>query len=134
MFGVVDNTPTTKFTSRACAVHCNSPVVVDKAVVVVLKFPNVCRRRTCNLEKTSLINCTGHPIMHITPTQIRGCVLVPRTQLYVPRPVGMGVRWVRSQPPSHKHQRSTVLLINDIKQSEVGVLFYSIPFVVRSQA
>ena len=41
MFGVVDDTTTTKFTSRACAVHCNSlPVVVDKAVVVVLKFPN----------------------------------------------------------------------------------------------
>ena len=30
--------------------------------------------RARNLEKTSLINCTGHP------TQIRGCVLVPRTQ------------------------------------------------------
>ena len=29
---------------------------------------NVCRRRrTCNLEKTSLINCTGHPITHRTP-------------------------------------------------------------------
>ena len=40
MFGVVDDTTTTKFTSRACAVHCNSlPVVVDKAVVVVVKFP-----------------------------------------------------------------------------------------------
>ena len=29
----------------------------------------------CNLEKTSLINCTEHPIMHRTG----GCVLVPRT-------------------------------------------------------
>ena len=39
MFGIVDDTTTTKFTSRACVVHCNSlPVVVDKAVVVVLKF------------------------------------------------------------------------------------------------
>ena len=29
---------------------------------------NVCRRRRiCNLQKTSLINCTGHPIMHRTP-------------------------------------------------------------------
>ena len=29
---------------------------------------NVCRRRrTCNLEKTSFINCTRHPIMHRTP-------------------------------------------------------------------
>ena len=32
---------------------------------------NVCRRRrrrrTCNREKTSLIICTGHPIMHRTP-------------------------------------------------------------------
>ena len=28
---------------------------------------NVCRRRKCNLKKTSLINCTGHPIMHKTP-------------------------------------------------------------------
>ena len=30
---------------------------------------NVCRRRRkCNLKKTSLINCTGHPIMHRTPS------------------------------------------------------------------
>ena len=43
LFGVVDDTTTTKFTGRACAVHCNSlPVVVDKVVVVVLKFPKVC--------------------------------------------------------------------------------------------
>ena len=30
---------------------------------------NVCRRRrrTRNLKKTALINCTGHPIMHRTP-------------------------------------------------------------------
>ena len=34
---------------------------------------NVCRHK-CNLEKTSLINCTGHP------TEMRGCVLVPRKQ------------------------------------------------------
>ena len=41
MFGVVDETTTTKFASRACAVHCISlPVVVDKVVVVVLKFPD----------------------------------------------------------------------------------------------
>ena len=42
---------------------------------------NVCRRRRCNLKKTS--NCTGHPVMHSKQqtTQIRGCVLVPRTQL-----------------------------------------------------
>ena len=40
LFGVVDDTTTTKFTSRACTVQCNSlPVVVDQAVVVVLKFP-----------------------------------------------------------------------------------------------
>ena len=40
LFGVVDDTTTTKFTGRACAVQCNSlPVVVDQAVVVVLKFP-----------------------------------------------------------------------------------------------
>ena len=44
LFGVVDDTTTTKFTSRACAVHCNSlPVFVDKVVVVVLKFPIVCK-------------------------------------------------------------------------------------------
>ena len=31
LFDVVDDTTTAKFTSRACAVHCNSlPVVVDK--------------------------------------------------------------------------------------------------------
>ena len=41
LFGVVDDTTTTKFTGRACAVHCNSlPVVVDKVIIVVLKFPN----------------------------------------------------------------------------------------------
>ena len=41
VFGVVDETTTTKFASRACAVHCISlPVVVDKVVVVVLKFHN----------------------------------------------------------------------------------------------
>ena len=28
---------------------------------------NVCGRRKCNLKKTSLINCTGYPIMHRTP-------------------------------------------------------------------
>ena len=40
VFGVVDDTTTTKFVNRACAVHGISlPVVVDKAVVVVLKFP-----------------------------------------------------------------------------------------------
>ena len=33
---------TTKFVNRACAVHGISlPVVVDKVVVVVLKFPNI---------------------------------------------------------------------------------------------
>ena len=42
MFGVVDEITTTKFTGRACAVFRDSlPVVVDKVVVVVLKFPNV---------------------------------------------------------------------------------------------
>ena len=51
MFGVVDDTTTTKFTSRACAVHCNSlPIVVDKAVVVVLKFPN----RAWTVEKSAV--------------------------------------------------------------------------------
>jgi len=42
LFGVVDNSMTTKFTGRACAVHCDSLlVVVDQAVVVILKFPHV---------------------------------------------------------------------------------------------
>ena len=41
LFGVVDDTTTTKFGGRACALHCNSLlVVVVKVVVVVLKFPN----------------------------------------------------------------------------------------------
>ena len=45
VFGVVDETTTMKFASRACAVHCISlPVVVDKVVVVVLKFPNDVKR------------------------------------------------------------------------------------------
>ena len=40
MFGVIDDTTTTKFVNRACAVHGISlPVVVDKVIVVVLKFP-----------------------------------------------------------------------------------------------
>ena len=40
VFGVVDDTTTTKFANRPCAVHGISlPVVVDKVVVVVLKFP-----------------------------------------------------------------------------------------------
>ena len=42
VFGVVDDTTTTKFANRACAVHGISlPVVVDKVVVVVLKFPSI---------------------------------------------------------------------------------------------
>ena len=50
MFGVVDDTTTTKFTNRACAVHCNSlPVVVDKAVVMVLEFPNVYKLTTISV-------------------------------------------------------------------------------------
>ena len=45
VFGVVDDTTTTKFVNRACAVHGISlPVVVDKVVVVVLKFPNICHK------------------------------------------------------------------------------------------
>ena len=45
VFGVVDDTTTTKFVNRACAVHgILLPVVVDKVVVVVLKFPNVVGR------------------------------------------------------------------------------------------
>ena len=44
VFGVVDDTTTTKFVNRACAVHGISlPVVVDKVVVVILKFPIVFR-------------------------------------------------------------------------------------------
>ena len=40
MFGVVDDTTTTKFANRPCAVHGISlPVVVDKFVAVVLKVP-----------------------------------------------------------------------------------------------
>ena len=41
VFGVVNDTTTTKFANHACAVHGISlPVVIDKVVVVVLKFPN----------------------------------------------------------------------------------------------
>ena len=50
MFGVVDETTTTKFASRACAVHCISLVVVDKVVVVVLKFPTVCSSTTAAIN------------------------------------------------------------------------------------
>ena len=51
MFGVVDDPTTTKFVNRACAVHGISlPVVVDKVVVVVLKFPNSSGCETSLLE------------------------------------------------------------------------------------
>ena len=40
------------------------------------------RRRRCNLEKASLIDCTGHPIMHRTPNTDKGCVRGTRTQIY----------------------------------------------------
>ena len=33
LFGVVDDTTTTKFTGRACAVHCNSLLVVKEALM-----------------------------------------------------------------------------------------------------
>ena len=55
------------------------------------------------------------------------------------RPVGrgVGVQRVRSHhaPPSptHRRQRSTFLLISDLKQSEVGVLFYSNLLIVYSK-
>ena len=54
MFGVVDDSTTTKFANRACAVHGISlPVVVDKVVVVVLKFPNVsCKPFVSFVEET----------------------------------------------------------------------------------
>ena len=55
VFGVVDDTTTTKFANHACAVHGISlPVVVDKVVVVVLKFPNVMIRTTKTVESVQL--------------------------------------------------------------------------------
>ena len=61
LFGVVDDTTTTKFTGRACAVQCNSlPVVVDQAVVVVLKFPIVSKGVTsqvCLLQRDPTVIC-----------------------------------------------------------------------------
>ena len=58
MFGVVDEITTTKFASRVCAVHCISlPVIVDKIVVVVLKFPsNQCR---------TPLKCAGNWLLEI---------------------------------------------------------------------
>ena len=57
---------------------------------------NVCRRRRqMQSRKTSLINCTGDPIMQ--PTQIRGCVLVPRTQLF-------------SKPRSNMHCKNSCIV------------------------
>ena len=43
-----------------------------------------------------------------------------------------GVRPVRSPPPPppYRRQRSTFLLISDLKQSELGVLFYSYSLIV----
>ena len=58
VFGVVDDTTTTKFANRACAVHGISlPVVVDKVVVVVLKFPNYVKNTMRN-TKTSTFTIT----------------------------------------------------------------------------
>ena len=53
MFGVVDETTTTKFASHACAVHCISlPVVVDKVVVLVLSS---LRCKSVNTQLTVLL-------------------------------------------------------------------------------
>ena len=48
---------------------------------------NVCRRK-CNLGKASLINCTGHPIMHRTPninqglrSRISNAIIIPSIAL-----------------------------------------------------
>ena len=55
VFSVVDDTTTTKFANHACAMHGISlPVVVDKVVVVVLKFPNVMIRTTKTVESVQL--------------------------------------------------------------------------------
>ena len=56
------------------------PVKVRQNVSNRLKVRQMCVDDKCNLEKTSLINCTGHPIITEHPKQIRGCVLVPQTQ------------------------------------------------------
>ena len=46
-------------------------------------------------------------------------------QRYSIRPVGSGVATAAlTPPPHHRQQRSTFSLISDLKQSEVGVLFY----------
>ena len=73
MFGVVDDTTKTKFTNRACAVHCNSlPVVVDKAVVVVVKFPNESlmtlkcgEDKNMVLDPQASVSTTHHNARHI---------------------------------------------------------------------
>ena len=71
VFGVVDDTTTTKFVNRACAVHGISlPVVVDKVVVVVLKFPN----SSSETSKKCSIDCTA--IFLSQPKQLN---LVPRS-------------------------------------------------------
>ena len=46
-------------------------------------------------------------------------------QRYSIRPVGSGgATAALTPPPHHRQQRSTFSLISDLKQSEVGVLFY----------
>ena len=56
VFGIVDDTTTTKFVNRACAVHSISLlVVVNKVVVVVLKFPND-RLKQCQGHGLILLN------------------------------------------------------------------------------
>ena len=60
---------------------------------------NVCRRRKCNLKNPPLFiaqdtqKCTEHP------TKIRGCVLVPRTQIHSPGVDG----FTNDQQTSHCH-------------------------------
>ena len=58
LFGVVDDTTTTKFTGRACAVHCNSLPVV----VVVLRIDSQFFR---HLQDSGTVNSRGRNLLEI---------------------------------------------------------------------
>ena len=77
MFGVVDDTTTTKFVNRASAMHGISlPVVVDKVVVVVLKFPIVTYLQNRTVFIISLPIKTAMVLLKVSWRSLRRCMSI----------------------------------------------------------
>ena len=91
VFGVVDDTTTTKFANRACVVHGISlPVVVDRVVVVVLKFPIINKQTSkhpmiVNLVRDLVLTSLRHNILfrpyHIPGVDNTRADLISRLQI-----------------------------------------------------